>query len=778
MFLSTSWPYDSAKMASHATALLLAVGAIASASSAPAPASPSTDQSSLSDVVATIARYWVGKADTQSIVPSLLSLATADDEDYHSDRGVLSLRRSLQDSDFDELNELLRVITVQAPDTTVKQKILWNDLILDLKNIRCYDISVEDVRVSFEEINNQMITVPIDIVGLDMWCELDWRYSWGIFSGSGSAQMYTDNNSVRTVLKFTSKDFALHAPNGSGVESCESRILITDINIQGNFVAQVVNFAEKSIRGTVADQIKAVVCEELGTLGSTAVSDVIEMVDGMIEQYKKPLGPNLADPLRPEQNLFMPQKFDVVDLTDIENSIGGWFNTALSRADVMLGSMTNDESSPTGTGRDLGVNKILRSTILDESRAFIVPVSSWLTSATNGGVVFQGHDMLTETTVVLKEVRLKGLDTFTLFDPLNTIGKYTLANKFHLDHLSFEADLSIEMLPSSHSSAVIVNPSAGDKPRPQIENITIKSSVRNVVVDLSFFLALNQDGLGDIQLGSILSLAQIPACLLGAIHKAKVSGLSVVVDDIETPQMTGFISPGIDRILRTAADLAFTMYKSPMLDAVPNFFQITVRKIINDFLSSQINSEKNDRTCRQDGWQDTNSGGILDFRDLFLFPDEASKLGGSGTSPYGDVGPMVMRLLHNQVLAVDDDGLSKINNIVFGPMTEVQSNVPGSLLFPGDLFGGASDVNVGGFKATVEVRAFDAAIERVNTVGEPLRLLAPVKDQRGVLDNTATFGVGKNPLRASVGFLISIMGDDGKWHDIICFLLHVCMDAL
>ena len=145
-----------------------------------------------------------------------------------------------------------------------------------------------------------------------------------------------------------------------------------------------------------------------------------------------------------------------------------------------------------------------------------------------------------------------------------------------------------------------------------------------------------------------------------------------------------------------------------------------------------------------------------------------------------------MRLLHNQVLAVDDDGLSKINNIVFGPMTEVQSNVPGSLLFPGDLFGGASDVNVGGFKATVEVRAFDAAIERVNTVGEPLRLLAPVKDQRGVLDNTATFGVGKNPLRASVGFLISIMGDDGKWHDInfVCLVeffymyMYICMDAL
>lgn len=35
-------------------------------------------------------------------------------------------------------------------------------------------------------------------------------------------------------------------------------------------------------------------------------------------------------------------------------------------------------------------------------------------------------------------------------------------------------------------------------------------------------------------------------------------------------------------------------------------------------------------------------------------------------------------------------------------------------------FGGASNVNIGGFKATVEVRAFDAAIEHINTVGEPL----------------------------------------------------------
>jgi hypothetical protein len=263
---------------------VLLLGSSSAASSLTTPLTTFTvQQSGFSEVFRTIADYWLTRIDARSSVPAMFSLATAGD-------GGLSLRRSLVAGDFDELNLLLKEITVQAPDTTVKQKILWNDLNLDLKNIRCYDISVEDVQISFEQTSSQKISVPIDILGLDMWCELDWRYSWGIFNGDGSAQMHTDNNSAKTVLSFTSEDFALHAPNGSGVESCSPRILITDINIQGNFVAQVVNFAEKSIRGTVADKIKDVVCEELGTLGSTAVSDVIEIFDGLIEDYKKTIG--------------------------------------------------------------------------------------------------------------------------------------------------------------------------------------------------------------------------------------------------------------------------------------------------------------------------------------------------------------------------------------------------------------------------------------------------------------------------------------------------------
>lgn len=123
-------------------------------------------QSGFSEVFQTIAKYWLTRFDARSSVPTILSLATAGDGD--PDQGVLSLRRSLVAGDFDELNLLPKEITVQAPDTTVKQKILWNDLKLDLKNIRCYDISVEDVQNSFEQTSSQKICVPIDILGLDM----------------------------------------------------------------------------------------------------------------------------------------------------------------------------------------------------------------------------------------------------------------------------------------------------------------------------------------------------------------------------------------------------------------------------------------------------------------------------------------------------------------------------------------------------------------------------------------------------------------------------------
>jgi hypothetical protein len=81
--------------------------------------------------------------------------------------------------------------------------------------------------------------------------------------------------------------------------------------------------------------------------------------------------------------------------------ISSWFDAALQEADALLGTVVDDDASPTGTGSDLGINVFLRDYVLDEDRAFAVDMVDLEDRAfavdvvhlplDNGGVVFQAN---------------------------------------------------------------------------------------------------------------------------------------------------------------------------------------------------------------------------------------------------------------------------------------------------------------------------------------------------------------------------------------------------
>ena len=130
-----------------------------------------------------------------------------------------------------------------------------------------------------------------------------------------------------------------------------------------------------------------------------------------------------------------------LDLLDTENSIGLWFNQALRQGDTMLAATVPDQGGPTGTGRDLGINVLMRDSFLDKNRALVVNVSSLPIDA----VLFHGHDRLTETTITPQRVKILGLDTLTLFDPLDRIGSYTLQSELAWQTLALQFDVSVEI---------------------------------------------------------------------------------------------------------------------------------------------------------------------------------------------------------------------------------------------------------------------------------------------------------------------------------------------
>ena len=207
-------------------------------------------------------------------------------------------------------------------------------------------------------------------------------------------------------------------------------------------------------------------------------------------------------------------------------------------------------------------------------------------------------------------------------------------------------------------------------------------------------------------------------------------------------------------------------YGSAILSSMPGFFDLTVRALINNWMEFYM-GDWSQIACPISLFERTSARSI-DLRDLLLSAAKSQLLGGSGSSPYGDLFRTAFGMVQDLVFKVDEiTGLSAFNDIVIGPWTRSHSDSTGTMVFPGDLFNSGTRIEVGGLDATVELRARDARIDNIDTVGSPLALLEAVMGEEHDLNNTATFGVEERPLRFAVKFLISLMGD-GKCY---CWLL-------
>lgn len=63
------------------------------------------------------------------------------------------------------------------------------------------------------------------------------RYAYSLFSGNGSAQVYTTKSDADVTLRFESSDFNTHPPSEVVATSCNTAIEIDTLDLQGGIVA-------------------------------------------------------------------------------------------------------------------------------------------------------------------------------------------------------------------------------------------------------------------------------------------------------------------------------------------------------------------------------------------------------------------------------------------------------------------------------------------------------------------------------------------------------------
>ena len=370
---------------------------------------------------------------------------------------------------------------------------------------------------------------------------------------------------------------------------------------------------------------------------------------------------------------------------------------------------------------------------------------------TDDAEIFDGHDMLTETSLSIEEISLQGLDSFTELDLLNAIGKYTLRNVLRLDHLTVQVNMKAVMAASSLSDAVIVG-----EAEPIVEHFSIEMTLRDIEIDLSVFLGVNTATLRSLQLGPLLHSSDVATCLLSAVGELEATELLVSVGDVEPPTLAGFLDSGVDYIISSAAESLFKMYEAVALRALPNFFDSFVKDRLNDYVGDTLRlfssgCELSDDMKALDG--------LVDFRDLLYGAEEAVTAGGEGDSPYGDLIPLVMDLIDDRLFGWDEDtGLLAINKAVIVPLTEANFGRKGGIVLEGDLVDleHTSRYDIWkSFATDLRLTLSNLRVNGLDTLRTPFKVLEPSASGPHVVENQLDLG----PMSAGLEFGIGI-GDE------------------
>eukprot|EP00980_Cylindrotheca_fusiformis_P014864 scaffold4056_cov115-Cylindrotheca_fusiformis.AAC.8 len=678
-----------------------------------------------------------------ALVTSCVALSTPTEEistaiqtlDHQEERSLSEdiITRRLEVGDFAEFNELFENAFISLPDGF---KTSTGKFEFRARNVKCYGINIGDMNVSHELKSSQKVEVVIDVMKLDLDCEMDFEYDW-LFSGDGWLKVTTDDSSASARINFESDDFNTKPPKGSSVPICDADIKGLKLDFEDDFLGETIENFQFLIKEGIQDAIGDMACVELGSMGTTLVENMLDLAAEKLEPYQGDLSEEDTDPLFMERNLDIPDGMKALDLKDTESPIGSLLNKALESADSLLGTVASDTSSPS-TGEDLLINFLLRSFVLEEDGSFIINPSDLPLD----NVIFEGHDRITETKMTLNEVKVLGLDSLTKFNPFQKIGSYTLKNDLTWDRVTVEFDVTIDIKPSTLEDAILEDPTSSGI----TERFTADFNLDNVEVAASLLLVLDEEELEALNLGPLLYSEYLLPCLLSAVHTTAMSGITFNPETINEPTLNGFISPGIDRVISNAAEAAFAMYTGALRTSLPYIFQTSVRSFVNTDIIGTYMSNETKTTCHSVD----PIPGFIDFRTFFDSEEHS----------HGDIPALVKNLATTELFSIDEStGRPKINEVLIKPLTKAQSGTEGNLEFSTGVFGFKSEPIPRIGLDSIEMRAFDPSIRNLDTMGGPMDFLKPNAENGYLLENFITVGASPDSIQLALKGLFALSGD-------------------
>jgi hypothetical protein len=677
--------------------------------------------------------------------------------------GTATTTTASNDGDFTELNNLVQDIVVRVPTVTAASEA--DVVTVTIKNTVCTNFKVRDVQLATKSVTPARTTLQLDVDGLDFLCDLQYYYTF-LLTNRGTGKLESFGNRATLLIEINTPPI-FPPPTGAGnatdnstssnsngssspteaasvmVQKCSPEVQITNLDLNGFISEVVVDTVTSLLRYKMQEEAQKFLCDNLEDLSTNLASSWLQAFTEGLAKYP----PSVVNMLTSEGEASLPDEITFVDFQSKGiQTVRRWVNEILRE---LIAYATKPVEDPATGLVDLNANILLRKYLLNKEGAYPIQFAG------DGIVFYKGEDRLTQTTVLLHEIKVFGLDTLTSLGAPKTIGQRTVQSDLSMDYIRAEMNFTVVVKPSTLDDSYIEDPTSSTVAR---ESVTIKMGINNVKATASAFLLIDEDRLGALHLGSLLQTKMIQPCFLSTLSDMEVSGLTVEVNDIEPPTVQGLVSKGIDRVVSTLVETANQVYGKTLIEAMPGLLHVQVREYINTMLISKYLPTL-DRNCVWDE-DSVSATSFVDFRDLFLKPDEALALGGSGTQPYGDLIQKLVSKAKDNWLTLDSTGSLKINSVIRS-LIEKQSNSLDQVLHLGNIFKSNSTVKMAGLRARAIIEVNDAKFRNLDSVRYPLEILNPINGSSNELNTSLSIGSQSKRLQFSANLRLAFFDGAG-----------------
>jgi hypothetical protein len=426
-----------------------------------------------------------------------------------------------------------------------------------------------------------------------------------------------------------------------------------------------------------------------------------------------------------------PEGKGIIDWTNLTGQLGSWGDVLFDEFRESLSGKVDTLGDNVFLDRNLSgeslprVNAILRDYVLDDSGYLELELED--ISFTTLGV-----------SISIPKVRIGGLDTITTIEPLVVLDPLKMRTALHLEELTLTLHYDVT---TAENIA--------------IDQAWLTYAAKDVFFDIDTKIALNTTEIGHIRMGSLFHASDIMNCMMRGVQAFEVTKLNLTLGELESSTVDGSFSSDLQGELSGILDSLHKEYQNEILLGVPLIVGSTMREILNAMIPNIVELRAMDCPAPPEFPSD----GLIDFRELFLPDLDSERLGGNGSSPYGDLFQIVYNILDKEVMQTGESNDRPVLNDWLEEMTKNQSNSTGTINVVGKALDKTSAVQIADLRANFTVELSDVLIQNLDSVGDPLYFLKPVDREANVLDNQLSFGVDSEPLRFNGTLVFSI--DDG-----------------